>query len=79
MLGLVIGSCFIGRVLDRICWISAVFLEWSGLADKLLNYLRHSWIFVPCAEVHGAGVPYSRIGVHRAGVPHPPLPRREGK
>ena len=37
MLGLVIGSCFIGRVLDLICWnsdvakrLDVVFLEWSG-------------------------------------------------
>ena len=32
-----------------------------------------------CADVHGAGVPDSHIGVHRADVPHPPLPCREGK
>jgi hypothetical protein len=33
---------------------------------------------VPCAEVHGAGVPDPWLGVHRPGVRHPPIPRREG-
>lgn len=33
---------------------------------------------MPRAEVHGAGVPNSWIGIHRAGVPHPAVPRREG-
>jgi hypothetical protein len=33
---------------------------------------------VPCAEVHRAGEPTCWIGIHRAGIPHPAVPRREG-
>jgi hypothetical protein len=33
---------------------------------------------VPRAEVHGAGVPDCRIGIDRAGIPHPSVPCRKG-
>jgi len=83
---MILGWFVVGRSIDWVLhWRS--WTMWPPPRDRCgwINCLMHfylsthsSWLLVPCAEVHGAGVPDPWLGVHRAGVPHPPIPRREG-